>query len=400
MRLLVIGLLALPLLAWANAAEYDLGTSCVAVERVAAVEQWRVESDDNILIGKIYDVCRGSQGNVYCLDHQLSVVHMFSSQGDYLGQIGGEGEGPGEVVRPYRLTEWEPGVLAIVQAGNPAKIALVGVDGASIRDIRPRMAGDASIMLGLHGVKKAGDAVFVAVAYPDPIAEDLSWVYAIARLTADGAVEEACYESTIVADLMSSRVSREADDYPRELLDYRWDVDASGRVCAAPLRNEYEVAIIDCPNTPMCTLVRNRKPCPRPDVVQTTLGNVRRSRFGWMKKPVTVELEEAWPAVRSVHAMPDGDVWVLGECSCVQVGDSMELTYDVFDESGGLVRRVLISVPGNVLFDRCFLLSDNRAVVVREFGDQADEYVAALRELELGPQAEGTGIVCYQLDEQ
>jgi len=119
-----------------------------------------------------------------------------------------------------------------------------------------------------------------------------------------------------------------------------------------------------------------------------------------MKKPVTVELEEAWPAVRSVHAMPDGDVWVLGECSCVQVGDSMELTYDVFDESGGLVRRVLISVPGNVLFDRCFLLSDNRAVVVREFGDQADEYVAALRELELGPQAEGTGIVCYQLDEQ
>ena len=60
-------------------------------------------------------------------------------------------------------------------------------------------------------------------------------------------------------------------------------------------------------------------PYTRPYTVQTALKDVRQSRFGWMKKRVFVELEDAWPAARAVHAMPNGEVWVVSPENVIRI---------------------------------------------------------------------------------
>ena len=61
-------------------------------------ELWRAGGEeDDIFFGNVGSVDLDAAGNLYLLDSQLCVTHVYSPGGELLRTLGGEGDGPGEV---------------------------------------------------------------------------------------------------------------------------------------------------------------------------------------------------------------------------------------------------------------------------------------------------------------
>jgi hypothetical protein len=69
--------------------------------------------DTNFVFGVIQDIDFNSSGNVAVLDMQKKTVRLFSIEGEFLGEFGGEGEGPGEFLNPSGLACLNDGRIAV-----------------------------------------------------------------------------------------------------------------------------------------------------------------------------------------------------------------------------------------------------------------------------------------------
>ena len=80
------------------------------------VERWRLESsaDSDFVHGRISDVVQLAGGEICLLDSQLRTIHLVASDGEYLGTVGREGEGPGELRFPTSMFERSDGCLGVV----------------------------------------------------------------------------------------------------------------------------------------------------------------------------------------------------------------------------------------------------------------------------------------------
>lgn len=67
----------------------------------------RLEGAGPDVFGRIIDVEMDSAGNVYVLDQGARAIQVFDVDGTFVRSIGGEGRGPGEMLRPYGLG-WGP----------------------------------------------------------------------------------------------------------------------------------------------------------------------------------------------------------------------------------------------------------------------------------------------------
>ena len=59
--------------------------------------------DSNFVFGVIQDADFTAEGNIAVLDAQKKRVRLFSNSGDFLGDFGGAGEGPGEFLNPQGI---------------------------------------------------------------------------------------------------------------------------------------------------------------------------------------------------------------------------------------------------------------------------------------------------------
>jgi len=83
--------------------------------------------DSNYVFGIIEDVDFTSSGNIAVLDTQRKKVRLFSVQGEYLGEFGGEGEAPGEFLNPSGLACLNDGRIAVTDPFS-REIELFGAD--------------------------------------------------------------------------------------------------------------------------------------------------------------------------------------------------------------------------------------------------------------------------------
>ena len=83
--------------------------------------------DSTEVFGSITDVCHDTAGQILVLDQTICGVKVFSSDGEYLCQIGRSGAGPGEMLMPLYVVSLNDGRIL---AHDPMNNAFISYDSA------------------------------------------------------------------------------------------------------------------------------------------------------------------------------------------------------------------------------------------------------------------------------
>lgn len=90
-------------------------------EEIRLVEEVRIgvlEGAEEYMFGRIWRVAAGLDGSIFVLDGQLPVIRMYDANGDFLRNVGGKGEGPGEYRTVLGMEVTKNGDLTIWDIGN------------------------------------------------------------------------------------------------------------------------------------------------------------------------------------------------------------------------------------------------------------------------------------------
>ncbi|WP_419936741.1 6-bladed beta-propeller [Candidatus Palauibacter sp.] len=92
---------------------------------------------DSIPLTYVTQLVSGTDGSVFLLDAQTDGVLVFDSDGAFRRRIGRKGQGPGELLTPWRLGLLGQDTLWVVDAGRPRVNLYNASTGASLADSGP-----------------------------------------------------------------------------------------------------------------------------------------------------------------------------------------------------------------------------------------------------------------------
>lgn len=98
----------------------------VRVEAVLQEQLGSLDAGPEQLFGRIADLAADAEGNVYILDNQTNDVRVFSPFGEYLGEFGRGGRGPGELNRPIQIDVRGETVTVLNPSGQANGYTLAG----------------------------------------------------------------------------------------------------------------------------------------------------------------------------------------------------------------------------------------------------------------------------------
>lgn len=154
-------------------------------EDAALVEDLRVgraEGTPEVTFGRISALAVSEAGDVYVVDGQAPAVRVFDASGSYLRTLGGEGEGPGEYLRPNGVAIL-PGGRVVVRDPRTGRLNVYAPDGEPL-DPWPHPAG---YVAGRPLVVDTAGRLYSTVPVPEPDPPfDLR--VALARYAPDGEV--------------------------------------------------------------------------------------------------------------------------------------------------------------------------------------------------------------------
>jgi hypothetical protein len=87
-----------------------------------------LEGAEEEMFGGVSAATAGSDGSLFVLDRQVPVVRRFGPEGTFQGNVGREGEGPGEYRNPMGLQPLPDGGIALWDPGN-ARLSFFEADG-------------------------------------------------------------------------------------------------------------------------------------------------------------------------------------------------------------------------------------------------------------------------------
>lgn len=96
-----------------------------------------MDGDEREVFGSIWEVVAGPDGHFAVLDRQTPRISVFDASGDFVGEVAGAGEGPGELARPYALA-WTPdGELLALDPAN-ARISTFQIQSDGLEHVGSR----------------------------------------------------------------------------------------------------------------------------------------------------------------------------------------------------------------------------------------------------------------------
>ena len=115
----------------------DVGDSNpVTVKEVKLEKLWEIGKDDEVIFGFLHSITIGGQGEVFLVDYALNTVHRISKEGEYLGALGAEGEGPGHFRGPANCFLVDDTMLAVVQQ-QPPRIVTFSLRTSDVGELPP-----------------------------------------------------------------------------------------------------------------------------------------------------------------------------------------------------------------------------------------------------------------------
>lgn len=94
-----------------------------------------IEGRSEETFGRVAGVAIGPSGEIAVADGQVPVIRVFDVAGQYLRDLGGKGQGPGEYRQILAIRPTPSGGVAIWDPGN-TRVTVFSIDGAKSRSIR------------------------------------------------------------------------------------------------------------------------------------------------------------------------------------------------------------------------------------------------------------------------
>lgn len=358
-------------------------------------EQWRIGGidDEETLIGVISQAAVDADDNVYLLDAQLVTVLIYDAQGRFVGQVGREGDGPGEIHRPTGVVLMPDGTVGLVQ-GFPGRIVKVALDGTPAGQINP---GGAAIEGGFFTLRRAavaGSSLYLtgALITRDDTRRTIDWQ--LSRCDGEGNTETVYAELTDRRDFASMRRDETSGYFPNT-----WTVSADGRVWVPPTRNEYRIDVYEKEGELSRSITRayeswerTGEEIERTRQRMTPQGRGRRAQREW---EVVVEPTER--DVMQLRVDPEGRLWVLSSRGAHPQEAGIHSVWDVFDAEGRFDEQVALVCDGRPLRDGIAFPGRDIVLVIKNLLDAEAAFRGVQGDEESDAGDAPIEVICYRL---
>ena len=326
-------------------------------------EMWRVGgADDDHIFGLMIDARCDEDGNIYLLDQQLSRVTVVSPSGDYVRELGGEGDGPGECRTPQTMVLLPDGTVGLGQRfpgrfikvrrdGEPAgSVDIGGADAATegfTMLVSGRARGGTFLVGTLHQVPGEGgqsrNSYLMGLA---PTGEELTR-FGEARTYLD--FQKAHFvEREMVAPFIAASA-----------------VGPDGKVYLVSDRNRYAIDVFEADGTPARVISRDFDNPPRDQQTLDRMNALFEEQDRALPFRITWEVEPCEQAVGGMTVTADNELWVSHARSGLDLPEGVFQRYDVFDESGQWVRELHVRCEADPDHDGLIFLDDGRVLLVK-----------------------------------
>ncbi|MCK4414830.1 MAG: hypothetical protein KAY32_14945 [Candidatus Eisenbacteria sp.] len=334
------------------------------VEILELEELWSVggEDDEDVVLGIVVQAIADDAGNIYLLDLQLSQVLVFSPDGEMIGTLSREGEGPGETRRPSDMVFLPDSTLALLQT-FPGKLVKVTLDDTPAGEITFGGAATEGGFVAVVDAKCRGGNLVVAgtdITMGERQGQQTRTGF-LAHFGLDGTEQVRYWENPLELDFANLKID-ERDQY--NLFPRRWAIDADGKVYAAVARDELRIHVF----APDGTLERviekeftNRKRTQEERELYEGLVEVQTRQLPGAE----IKLAETPEAVSEVTVAADGNIWVLTSHGDTDQPEGIMATYDVFDPEGHFIKQVRIACDGDGRDDGLVRVGDDRVILIR-----------------------------------
>lgn len=392
MRIIILALalcaLAIPAFAADPPALIDTDGPAEGVVTLDLEELWRAGGEDGeVLFGRIANLARHSNGEVYVLDNQLCQVEVFGPDGQHRRTLSRQGDGPGEVRQPVGLALLKDDLVG-VGAGFPGKMVTLKLDGTPVETRYPigePSDGNIGVMISLG----AGGGLLAAtggrLVFDTPEASYAERFLAISD--ADGEDFTRILEKRTPLDTTGLLWDERADYY----FDGRWDLSSDGLFYVPTERDRYVVSVFDRTGELQLAFGRDLKPRKRTDEdkrqadpIINVSGLINRDNWDICDHDESIE--------RVMVNPDDGTVWVLTPNGTHEQPDGVLETWDVFSPTGEFLRQAAVPRGNEIREGTCFLGGDDRLFVIRGTGTSFNGEEETAEE-----EIEPLEVICYRI---
>ncbi len=356
-------------------------------------ELWRIggdTDDEDEFFGVISKILTDEKGNVYLLDSQLHLVKIFSKDGEFIREIGRQGEGPGEFTRPTGMLFTKDGNLGVMQAA-PGKIVLLTPEGEPMGEYPLPTSEDGGVIYLIGGGSGSGNVVlfFRKDSFVEGIFSSNQYLASV-----NGGNEVARYhEVTRTIDFANPVL----DETLWDTFDRRWTVGWDGRVYAAVDFLGYHIQVWNSDGTTDRIIEVEHEPRKRTADEMELVNNIY-SLFTRRAPNLEIKLQDNTKAIDNIFVREDGSLWVVSSEGSRDNPEGSIAMFDVFDTEGHFVRRVTLMGEGDPITDGYYFVGD-RLYVVTDLLQAALALQAGGEAFDFGEEEpEPMAVICYELD--
>lgn len=354
-------------------------------------ELWRAGGDDDedVIFGVVREIGVDDQGNVYLLDIQLNQVHVFDKDGNFLRDIGREGEGPGEFRQPSSMFIMPDGRIAVVQM-MPGRIILLNPDGTPGGDFNAPQAPDGGMQM-FFGAGRAGNSVVLAAREIQRGNNSMTETRTLKLLDAGGAQRAVLDTKTTERDMGKMTFDEKQARGPE------WTAAPDGRVYLSDDFDAYTIKRLNPSGQVERVYERDYQHRTRSkDEVEENKPMVQMRTSSGVHRPESTASPTDRDVVR-MFARSDGSLWVLNSHGAYDDKKGTLATFDVFDKDGRFVRQTAVQAEGSFRDDGIVISGDNLFVIRQLRSAQRAMYAASDDTETKDENPEPMSIVSYRL---
>ncbi|MFT5232708.1 MAG: hypothetical protein ACI9UK_000780 [Candidatus Krumholzibacteriia bacterium] len=396
-RIVLTAFLLMPVLAFSeptattNSEQPSEGVVVATLE-----EAWRAGGDDDeVFFGNIGTIKTDGAGVIHMLDSQLAEIHRIAPDGEHLGTICKEGDGPGEARRPNDMFILSDGTVGVLQQ-FPGRVILLHPDGTPAGEATfTTESGDkGQFTVNIRGIAQPNGMALAGIKMSFGAGGVSNQEYFLSQADANGLQTK----SLLLKEHTINYSAFELDELAMDFVWSRMTQGIEGQVVFAPDRDTMEFVVYAADGSQVRTFGR---PYTVGERTADESSNARKiieavgANYPTPPQKITISDNEA--AVSSLFVTTDGRVWAQPGHRQQDLPEGTWTSFDVYDNEGNFTH--VVALPGGFQEgqDAVYIMPDGRFVVVVGALDAFMNQQAVAGEDEEGEEVAPLEVICYDM---